>query len=305
MFYRSAGDERRKQGAGATQKVNGEAAISMSSANELDEKLMRIFCRPFPGLAKEVYDLDSLEEVMMERSGVAVYLPPAAVPALPASVVSGVLSNPARLGVLSLFEDQAEDFPGVIHVPLPNITSAAGLVETKEILEERGMWDPPKRYFDLTATATEIKAALRYGGEFDHVLWRRPRSDKRSLARSILNPRPSTLDPKSLNRVRYESERRSKYVNPPIPTQAPDRYRDVSWQRARATREDGMVRFMETGPDMLAHTRPEFTFAPQEWHSSRPFEARQPYVLAAGAARLASNHSTATSASGAEGHAAA
>jgi hypothetical protein len=40
---------------------------SMASGNELDEKILRIFCRPFPGLSKEVYDMDSLEELYLER----------------------------------------------------------------------------------------------------------------------------------------------------------------------------------------------------------------------------------------------
>lgn len=39
----------------------------MASGNELDEKILRIFCRPFPGLSKEVYDMDSLEELFLER----------------------------------------------------------------------------------------------------------------------------------------------------------------------------------------------------------------------------------------------
>ena len=53
--------------------------------------------------------------------------------------------------------------PGVIHVPLPNITSAAGLVETKRILEERGMWEEPKIHFDAKASESEMSASLRYG----------------------------------------------------------------------------------------------------------------------------------------------
>jgi hypothetical protein len=53
--------------------------------------------------------------------------------------------------------------PGVIHVPLPNITSAAGLVETKRILEKRGMWEEPGIHFDAKATESEMSASLRYG----------------------------------------------------------------------------------------------------------------------------------------------
>jgi hypothetical protein len=72
---------------------------------------------------------------------------------------------------------------------------------------------------------------------------------------------------------RYEAERLSEHTNPSLPKDAPERYKDQTWQRKRAGgSESGMAKYVETGPDALAKRTPEYTFTPQNWHSSRPVE---------------------------------
>ena len=72
---------------------------------------------------------------------------------------------------------------------------------------------------------------------------------------------------------RYEAERFSAHTNPSLPKDAPERYRDQTWQRKRVGGgESGMTKYVVTGPDVLAKRIPEYTFTPQNWHSSRPVE---------------------------------
>jgi len=237
MFYRVSTEDKKRQGRAAEGVERGEVTISTAAANRLDATLLDVFSKPFCGLSQSVFEMDTLEEILLERGGVEVYRPPGGLPTLPAPAVSSVIHDPRTLGVLSLFADQAEQFPSVIQVTVPNICDPSERSETRKILEKRGMYDEPPVYFEGEASRDEMDTALRLEAD--------------RLSKHINPPIPM----ETVAAYRDTGER--------------------GWQRDREPKkEDEMVTYIQTGEDALATLRPQYTFTPTQWRHGRPKQPR-------------------------------
>jgi len=113
--------------------------LDLHEAAALDEMMLQIFAKPFCGLPDSVWELDFLTDVKLYRSGVEMYRYPGALPKLPATGVTNVLSGVGKLGIFTMLEDQARSFQGSVHLDIPDITSILAIAQSEKALEERGL----------------------------------------------------------------------------------------------------------------------------------------------------------------------